>query len=226
MAGIAKFSVEIPMHLHDRACAVKRRLRMPLVQIIREALDARVEQYETKFRIEDERARMERDTKRGGRRLRALGEDPRPLAPAAPTPLEERLAARELRDDADGEESAPVAPTEDALDALYAEHGARIAEVVDQPLPTEKRVRIAEALTAIKRYSPLTHPADTVILARLERVVVEVRERAPKSVGVIDAADTTPPPSASARFFDDLVGATINTTKVRTFGDVDGADKK
>lgn len=215
-AGVITRTVQLPAGLHQRTNAIAKRLACSFVQIVREGLADRLDYYDARFKAEDDRARAEKEARRAsGRTLRSLGE--RPLAPAggadslAPAPLEP-LEPVAFEGTAAG----------DGLEELYRHHAARIFEVMDK-LPTEKRLRVMEAIAAVQRQAPLTHPSDKVILERLEAIIVGMRDAAPP-VPAIAPVDATTPPSA-ARFFDELVGRVVDAA-IPTFGDVETAAAK
>lgn len=182
-------------------------------QIARDSLDERVEQLEAKERAEEERRRQEKEAQRAGRRgLRRIGErvSSSTLAPVStPSSIDE----------------ATTEVAADPVESFYREQAKRILDVIDSD-PREGRLRANEAVAAIKKQFPLTHPGEQEIVKRLERVVVELRAEAPASAPATDAI--TPPtetaPFNFTRAIDALVGKTLDAKKTRTYGSVGSAD--
>ena len=148
---------------------------------IREAVTTRLEMSEARQRQE----REEKKAKERPNTFRTIGESK--LAPAALTPLSDAL-------------SEPIAPAADVLPKdLYREHAKRIAAALDRP--REMRLRLDEAVVAIKKQWPLTHPSDEEIVERLEKLVAAIVEK-------------TKPPTPKD---DVLVGKTL-TGAIKTYG--------
>ncbi len=193
------FHVDLPIDLHERAFAVGKRIRSTVSSLIRDSLREKIEYLEAKQRSDEEREIREKEAKRlaqqNRRSLKTLGE--KRLEDAA------SMIPKALQRLGDGPSSGPVID-EDPTEALYREHATKIAEVVDDASPTEKRMRISEAVHAITRAAPLTGPGEAEIVRRLQAIVVDLRDKKP-----------------ATRVVDDRVGHEIDTSNVKTFGDID-----
>lgn len=204
------FHVDLPISLHERAFAVGKRIRSTVSSLIRDSLSEKIEYLEAKHRADEDRAVREKEAKQlaqqNRRSLKSL--DEKRLADAA------SLFPRALPKF--GEPAEDEVAVEDPTEALYQKHAARIVEVVDDASPTEKRMRIAEAVHAIKYAAPLTGPGEAEIVKRLQAIVVSLRDKKPA------------PAQSATRVVDDKVGREIDTSSVRTFGDVnlDDTDNK
>lgn len=175
--------VHMPSELRDRLRRVSRRLRLSASHIARDALTEKAEYYEAKERADKERRR--RDPNERG--IRGLNER---------QPLDRPIA----KTNTDG----------DPLHALYMTHAKRLFEVIDDPAAVqEKRIRLNDAITAIKRQCPLTYPSDGEIMAYLERLIVEMRVEA-------DEEQSASTPDAKEQEF---TRRSIDLSKVKTFGE-------
>lgn len=72
----------------------------------------------------------------------------------------------------DAPTSQEAAPPVDLLAALYARHARRILEVID--IPSERQIRVDDAIAAVKHLRPLTHPSEQEILLKLEAAIREI----------------------------------------------------
>jgi len=178
MANVVVINIALPADLRNRVRSIAKKKRTTTAQIVRDALAEKVEYLEAKERAEDDRRRKERTERAQG---------PRGIGRSALAPLPPRVEARE---------AAPTADIHPDEQALYETHAARVFEAFDQPL--EKRMRVREAIAAVKRQSPLTHPGDDAILARLTAAVAELQ---------------------SMQSYVQEQRA-IDTSKIRTFGEV------
>ena len=219
----ARLQVIVTGEFHARMKAVCRRERTAMTQLARTAIADRVEYLEAKHRAEDERAAAEREARRLGRKgFRRISNNP--------------MGPGELDEPRPG-----VAVEAEELPLVYAQQAARIFDGLATGSPNEARLRLAEAIAAVRRYLPLTHPPDAKIAAILEGLVVRRREEAQKSeeamgdVPVTGAgAATTPsgqprsPPmqeggsaaperSPTSGADDALI---IDPSKIRTYGNV------
>ncbi len=91
------------------------------------------------------------------KRRASLLPQPLPIAPDVATRLDPSLAI---------EDTSPA--------KLYEEHAKRIAEVLDGDV-RELRLRRDEAVNAIKKQNPLTHPPEEEIVAKLEKLALRVK---------------------------------------------------
>lgn len=110
----------------------------------------------------------------------------------------EKLATRLPRD----EEEDVKKP-----DEIYIKQARYIAEAMRKGDTRETRLRLAESVQAIKKYYPFTHADDISIHRKLERAIKTLPE----------AEWTAPKPE---RVEDEHVGRTLNTTALRSFGNV------
>ena len=198
-------SVDLPIELHRRTKALSKRLRLSINQIVRDSLTERIEFLENKLRAEEERKRADKETKRTGRRLRSLADST--TSPLAPRPIVRR--ADEVQVPSEEEE-------------LYAQHARRIFEVINSN-PMEARVRTMEAVSAIKRYSPLTCPRDPKIIERLDMLVDELAAQAPVPPRRGPERDTLL--KRATRIVDDFVGQVIDSAKTKSLGDIDSVEE-
>ncbi|KKW46600.1 MAG: hypothetical protein UY96_C0003G0103 [Parcubacteria group bacterium GW2011_GWB1_56_8] len=154
--GTVLISLRIAADLLSRTKAIGRQLDMSTKDIVQLGLYDKVDFYEAKLRAQAEQKRADRAQRRTLRTLGELGESP--LAPSAP------IAPSSPNDNKVAIETDPMTP-------LYEAHAKKIAEHLEDPI--EKRLCIEEALTAIKKAAPLTHPSDKEILTRLEVIVLK-----------------------------------------------------
>lgn len=178
-------TVDLPLYLHAKAKRTATRERTSVAQLIRDGLKDRIEQLDAKFDAEERTRREDREAKRPqGRTLKSLGTlGDRPVSPRSVIETE----------------------PDDRLAKIYEEHAKRIAEVISNP--QARRQRIADALEAVKREAPLTHPSDETILSSIERAVIRLAREAP--------------PSEPTRIEDDMAGREIDPSRVRAAGDVE-----
>lgn len=184
--GSAVLQLHMPSELRERVRRISKRTRLSASHIARDGLTERVEYYEAKERADKERRR--RDPNERG--LRGLDER---------QPLDRR--------------TAKSADTDNPIHSLYLTHARRLFEVIDDPNAVhEKRIRLNDAITAIKRQCPLTYPSDGEIMAYLERLIVELR---------VEAADgeEQPEPVDATAAVPDFTRRSIDLSKVKTFGD-------
>lgn len=161
--------VKLPIDLHSRAVKMSKKTGMTIAQLVREALDAKVLAYEERLYLEKERARRDREETRSTRQFRQIGESP--LAPSLPV----HAPAEAKSPDNEDETTLPVREDDDP----YVTYAKYILQAEDQP--SEKRLRLAEAVASIRRQSPLTCPPEHEILANLERAVDLLRQKNPST---------------------------------------------
>lgn len=209
----AVLSITLPVDLRKRAHVIAKSKRTSTAQLIRDALSEKLDAIEAKQREDDARARREKDERRSDRRLRSLEErvSSNSLAPAAPAPLDEARSISPGSSD----------------DVLYDEHAKKIFETLAANNHLEKRVRISEAINAVKNKYPLTHPRDEEIMVRLEQRILKlqadqpaappaiVREPPPQRMSALDMIE-----QRLSRAFDGFTGKTIDPAKVKSDGDI------
>ena len=189
---------------------MEKRLHTARSQFIRDAILERVESLEQKFKREEEDKWLARTRKRAVR-LGSIG------AQALGVSFSEgafatRLAAT-MPSLPDLAENAADAAAETELKAnlaaVYTLHGREILAAGSDEV--EVRRRVLRAVESVKRHCPLTHPGDKEILISLEKVIVALRRAQPRS--------------PTFRSYDDLVGAVVDVTKVKTSGKVQTQDQ-
>lgn len=160
----AVLNVHMPKKLRDRIRVMEKTLRLSATAITITALTKEVELFEQKERDEKERQRRERE--------------------------EQKERRRAVLADVKLDNGAPISPPptiDNQLSSLFEHHAQRIVEALEaeHPDPREVRLRRDEALAAIRRQFPLTHPSEQEMLATLERLIrsfqKKQRTRAPPS---------------------------------------------
>lgn len=223
-ASAQLITAHLPIELYRRTRAVVKRYRSSTSQLVRESLTERLDAIEAKEREEEARKRAAKRAELEDRRAPGIDLAPR-ASSLAPGPLDDSART----------------PAVDPLDAIYLHHATHILEVLNDPDPSEKRLRVATGIAAvklwIKDFTPLTDPPpDGEILRRLERVLIGVRTKAPSSTDVpltspLPRREPPPPyaPPGSApslgRVIDDLVGRAISPDRLQSYGD-DGDTKR
>jgi hypothetical protein len=123
---------------------------------MRDALLEKVEYLEEKFRVDEARALAEKEKRKEernkGKRIQKMGEK------SAPSPEVEKE------------------PEINPLEKHYEEQAKKILNYLDRS-PLERRIAIAEAVSAIKKVAPLTHPPEPVILSEIEKHVILMQQR-------------------------------------------------
>jgi hypothetical protein len=207
--AVAALTLYLPASLRERARVIVKKLRTSTNQLARDAITEKVEFYEAKFRKEKQDREQEEAAKRDERKTRRmLNNAPKPPAPPSET-------------------KPDVVEEKTKLDLIYEQTAAKILRVIDKP--TEKRLLALEAIGAIKKEAPLTHPSDAVIIARLEQEVLALQRAASKTEAIIPAEEPVKPlhpASALTRIIDALTGRTIDTSKIKSFGDIDDDAEK
>lgn len=176
--------VVLPAGLHKRAGRVAKRHVSSISELLRQGLVDRVEFLEAKERAEIERRHKEKQSDRVERRLKALGE----------RPIEKKTISSETT----------TRTTDDPLVKIYSEHARLILGAEGY----ERRLRVHEALKAVRAQCPLTYPSDGEILALLEQSMREQRAE-------MDLNTETSPESV-------MVNRVINPENVKTFGQQPG----
>lgn len=152
----AEFKLHMPKKLRQRMREIASTLHISQGAVIILALTNEIERQDEKKRIEDERRQREEDARRE-RRRESLLPQPLPIAPDVVTRLDPLLTVED------------TSPTK-----LYEEHATRIAEALDGDV-RELRLRRDEAVTAIKKLNPLTHPPEEEIVAKLEKLALKIK---------------------------------------------------
>lgn len=178
-------NVIMPTALRERARKVGKILKISTTQMIRDALDERVRFLENKIAEDKERAA---EIKAPGKRSKKGFE---PLTPKFET-LTDTISTRKAVE--------PAAPPP-AKEPDYSEYADHIYEAIAAGHSMETRLRVAEAIAAIKRKNPLTHPPEHKITSELERLVLIRRENA--KLRQVQTEEVI-----------------IDTSKVKTLGDV------
>lgn len=188
-----RFTIVIPTALRRRMQTITDRYRVSASQLSREAITERIEYFEKKMRIEDALK-----TEKKALKLRKLSN-----GPLAPSEKEEIVTEKEV---------------EEANDRLSRVYHIQAQRIIAAATPYERRLRIAEAASTIRREFPLTCPReDQEILTILETYVKKLRPK---------PEEEAPPPAAASgllRMMDDQVGKQLDLlkAKAKTFGDID-----
>ena len=200
--NFVRIEVSISPDLHKRLKTICKQQNLKLIELARDAIAERVEFLEEKRRKEEERLRAEREASGGRTKFAGFRRMSKSSLPpvAKPTPLGEKPAAPEPAPVA----KAPAEPPKE-LPIEYGQYAQKIFTALAGGSTLEVRLCTLEALTAIKKRYPLTHPKDEIIVASLERLVSEMRESA-----------------AAARVEEPEI--VIDTSKVRTFGSVPASE--
>jgi len=143
----------------ERLWRVARAYGTSATAIVRTAITERVEYLEAKLVAEEERHRREVEDRREFR----MGKKLKGLEPLG----------RPVSKNSKADEKPAALPNDERLTALYAEHAKRIFEVLHDPV--EKRLRTREALAAIRKRAPLTHPDEATMLVALEELITRLR---------------------------------------------------
>lgn len=171
---VALLTVSFAASLRERARVIAKRKRTSTAQLIRDGLEEKVSYFEAQIRAEERQCAAEKADRRAARGLRKL----RGLNGQKPTPA-----------------NGAVLPSveEDPLSALYEHHAQRVLDATEGT--TEHRLRLAEALAAIKRRAPLTCPSDAEILRILQKAAERLLDARKKKMH----ASTDPVPEASEK---------------------------
>lgn len=223
-----QISVWLPVSLHARARVLSRRLRLSLSHLIREGLAEKIAAIEG--------AEQERKAAKAAKQVPAierkqlnrLGETVKaPELRTLPSlsPIESSVAA-EL------EEKKKSVTTEEQ-DPLFEYHLKRVIEAAHDP--TEKRLRIREAVVDFKNKFPHSSPNETELVLEFgdecDKAIASSRAQAsiPATLPFAGPLPTAPiarsgPPamsrSAPVRFDDGLTGKTIDPNSIKSRGDV------
>lgn len=212
--NVAFLNIGFPRKLRDRAHAIAKKYRTSTTKLVNEGLTERLKQIEAEERAEEARQREDKLTKKAGTQARSLGRmGDNPLAPAH----------ADLSPSATGE--IIEQPVTDRFEPFYTAHAQLIFSALENP--REKQLRVAEAVAAVKRHAPLTHPADSEILAALEKRVIDLRAahlaaNPPPPAPTVSLA--SPPPPAPTRMIDNLVNRVLNIASIKSAGDVESTD--
>ena len=175
--GTVLTSICLPADLHRRSAIVCKRLRTSRSQLIREALDEKVIELEGRFKREYEERLAMKSAKRM-EKINRFG-----------IPIEEAQMITGI-------------PSRDPLENLYREHAKHVLEAGDDKEEIHRRA--AEAIAAVQRARPLTHPPEGEILIALEKHILSLKK--------INNNTT--------RTFDQFVGQVV-APNIPTHGDVE-----
>ena len=211
--------VYVQPDIHRRAKAITQRFQTSLAYLIRHSLTEKIDAVEEKLRNDE---KLRRQDISDARRMRGIGE--RPINKPA------KLPKVMYRPPTPKPKDAPV------TEQIYLKHAAEILENLDSP--TEKRIRVVQAISDVKKQFPLTHPSDDQILLNLEKAIVEIRAGLPSLTSALSPKTATtngllmsPTPSGELstlailedrlnRVADAFTGKTLDLDKVASYGDV------
>jgi len=205
----APLNVNLSVELRERARRIAKQRKTSTNQLIRDGLEKHLDELEARQIAEEKRRTEEKEARRpiSGRVFGRLGESP--LGPKRPTVAPEPEQKPEI--------------TINPLEETYRYHATLIAAAIESGGdPREKRLRVAEAVMAIKHLAPLTHPPDNAIVVELERRVIELRGTPPPAATPSVPAKNNPIFDAAMRLVDEVTGKTVPA--VRTYGYVPDND--
>lgn len=203
--GYVRMEIAISPDLHKRLKTMCKQKNLKMIELIRDSLSERLEFLEEKQRREEERLRAEREASSGRTKFTGFKKmSPSNLpSPAKPIPLGEKAPTP---DTAKNDSSLPMTTTivekQKELPTEYTKYAEKIREAVRGGSPLEARLCTVEAVSAIKKRYPLTHPRDDVIVSILEKLVVEEGDL----------------PTIQTR--KEVPEIVIDTSKIKTSGDV------
>lgn len=190
--GFIRIEVSISSELHHRLKTTCKKENLKIIELTRDAITERVEFLEEKRRKTEERLKAEREAAGGRTKFTGFRRmSSSSLAPSAKlTPL--------------GEKPVPVVepPKPKELPIEYASYAEKIYAALIGGSAFEVRLCVIEATSEIRRRYPLSSPKEDVIIATLEQLVLKKRE------------------AASAATREESPEVVIDTSKVKTFGDV------
>ena len=199
----------VPVKEHRRTKFAAKKLQVPVAAIARDGLYLKLAEIDKKLRLEEELENADKQIKkhRGLGSLGGIGD-----SKLAPTPLKSYGEQQEAKKDAD---------SDPRLEIIYRHHAALVHAALANPI--EKRLRIAEALVAVRDETPITEPPESEILATLEHHVMALRAKtAPTTPPVRSSLLTTPTPTMNVvspsplpptRFASVMTGKTVPETK-------------
>lgn len=198
--GCIRFQVAIAAELNARLKRVCKRHGLKITEVARAAITKHIATIEEEDRLYDEKLEAERQKKKYPTIDVVQPETPtkfggfKKLSNAIFTPFKKPGSIGKQDDES---ETA----------SEYDKHAQKIFEAMLSGSTMEVRLCTAEAVEAIKKRYPLTHPPDEAIIVTLEKLVVEkrnaVRQEVPEQI--IDVSKTktrrgnvdVPPPSSS-----------------------------
>ena len=216
--------MSVPVAFHKRLRAVATKIGMSMTEVARQALYERVEELEKKLDETHERRRLSKyEQRRAPSMMRSLGESSlAPQTASAPGDEENDRASREEIADRDSSYAIPATtdPEDKATQALYDKHAQRILESLSDP--TEKRVRIAEAVKEVRDAALVVEPDELEIRKRLQSLVLKLRSAQP--AGATPEPAPAPEPDAdvyvlpiaepsASRFASPYTGKTLAVNK-------------
>lgn len=212
-------TVGLSKPLHTRAKAVAQRQTTSISQLIRDALDEKLAYLEAKANMEEAKAKAEKEAKAAARQPRAV----KPIAPLGEGRTTSLLRPLEALRSTLAPTQTPVAAGPDPLAQLYVKHAKHIAEAA--AFPYERRMRLTEAISDIKKQLPVTHPNEDHMALVLDdmatKYAAKVASPPEHIVAPAVAPDVAQEPDPSAHLGDeDKVERVIDTSRLRSFGDV------
>jgi predicted DNA-binding protein len=188
-----RYELRLPRELRRRATETAKSMHQSTSVFIRSAIDEKITKFDDQKRLV-EVEKLERRQIRLGQRAgneRSFGNIDRGVARLDRKPLSEAYADLERRPRADDEK-------------LYVELARHILAGGEDP--DEIRRRAMKAVDSVQRARPLTCPPEQEILVKLEEHMAALKINKTKA----PAAD-----------YDRLVGAVLNTQKIKSVGEIE-----
>lgn len=163
--GRSRFEVVVSSAIKARAKRICKDLGISFAQLAKDALVERIVWLEDKQRRAEAEARAAKEANEGEKpRFRSFKKLSMPLGGsrlaeiAKPSPLgTQGVAVEEVKE----------------LPVEYVQHARRVSEADS---PYERRLRMDEAVAAIKKRAPLSHPAESAIREELEKLTETLRD--------------------------------------------------
>ena len=168
--AVSVISVPLTVATHKRLKTVVRLVGATIAHVARDAVIDKIETLEQKHK------KHESEKTASTRTLRKLGESP--LGPSIPkTPDDNTVEDDPIETSAAATQYpvplAPPDPADELLADVYAHHAQRVFDVLTDP--AEKRIRIEEAVTALRDEFPIIAPPDEEIRNKLQDVLQRLR---------------------------------------------------
>lgn len=164
----SRYEIVVSSSIKARAMRICKDLGVSFTQLAKDALIERLEILEEKRQRLEERERAEKEAREGERpRFKSFKKLSMPIGGS-------RLP-EVARPEALGTQAVAVAEVKD-LPIEYAQYAKRLSEADS---PTERRVRMFEAIREIQKRAPLTHPGESAIRETLDKLAASMRTEQP-----------------------------------------------